>query len=153
VRQGSNTVVALRAANATFARVRVSAGTPIGTQNAGRITAGDLRAGDRLVVQRDGAIQDLSQKTVDLSGVVAYAPTSNNDVMTVQVTPSRTVLVDVSAQTRFTDTTRHQTRPSDIVDSDTVKIHGVLDTTLDEVVVAQGVERLGPKISRSYTSG
>jgi hypothetical protein len=153
VTHGNSSVLVLRAANAKLFDLKVPAGTSIGTQNEGRIAASDLRSGDRLVLRRDGGMQDISQRTVALSGVVAYAPMSNNDVMTVQITPSRTVLVDVAPQTRFTDITRKQTLPTDVVDADTVAIHGVLDITMDEVVVAQEIERLGPKFSRTYSSG
>jgi hypothetical protein len=153
VRHGRNTVLVLRGAGATLANVNVSAAMSIDTQNAGRTTVRNLRAGDRLVIQRNRGIQDVSQRTVNLSGVVATAPVSNNDVMTVQITPARNVLVDVAPQTRFTDATHRQTKASDIVDSDMVSVHGVLDTTLDEIVVAQAIERLGPKITRSYSSG
>lgn len=150
---GNNSVLELQGANAKLYDVKIPAGTSIGTQNDGRISAHDVRSGDRLVLQRDGGLRDISQRTVVLSGVVAYAPLSNNDVMTVQIAPSRTVLVDVDSQTRFTDITRRQMSPSDVVDADTVAVHGVLDTTMDEIVIAQGIERLGPKISRSYSSG
>jgi hypothetical protein len=153
VQHGRNTVLELREADSSLDKVNVSAGTSIGTQNAGRITAGDLRVGDRVVVQHNRDVQDVSQRTVSLSGVVAMAPISNHDLMTVQITPSRNVLVDVDARTRFTDSTHQRTVSTDIVDSDTVSVHGVLDSTLGEIVVAQAIERLGPKITRSYSSG
>lgn len=154
VAQHSNfSVLVLRESSAKLIDVKVSSGTTIGTQGGDRIGASNLRSGDRLVLQHDGSMQDVSQRTVDVSGVVASAPLSNHDVMTVQITSARTVLVDVAPQTRFTDTTHKKTAPTDIVDSDTVSVHGVLDTTLDEIVVAQAIERLGPKISRTYTSG
>jgi hypothetical protein len=153
VQRGNISVLVLREPSAKLIDVKVPASTSIGTQNADRIAASDLRSGDRLVLQHNGGMQDVSQRTVDVSGVVAYAPLSNDDVMTVQITPARTVLVDVAPQTRFTDRTRKETSPTDVVDADTVSVHGVLDTTIDEIVVAQAIERLGPKISRTYTSG
>jgi hypothetical protein len=150
---GNFSVLVLRESSAKLIDVKVPAGVSIGTQDGDRIGASDLRSGDRLVLQHGGGMQDVSERTVDVSGVVASAPLSNHDVMTVQITSARTVLVDVAPQTRFTDTTNKKTAPTDIVDSDTVSVHGVLDTTLDEIVVAHAIERLGPKISRTYTSG
>ena len=118
----------------------------------GRISGADLRTGDRLVLQHDGTLLDTSQRLVTVSGVVAYAPLSNRDVMTVQVSSSRTILVDIDPKTKFSDVTGTKTSIVDVVDADTVTIHGVLDTTMDEVVSTQGIERSGPKITRSYSS-
>jgi hypothetical protein len=150
---GNFSFLVLQESNAKLIDVKVPAGTSIGTQNADWIAAGNLRSGDRLILLPNGGMQDVSQRTVDVSGVVAYAPLSNHDVMTVQITSARTILVDVAPQTRFTDRTRKETSLTDVEDSDTVSVHGVLDTTMDEIVVAQAIERLGPKISRTYTSG
>ena len=150
--RSSGIVLVLQRSDSTLVDLKVPARASIAAGNGGRISGADLRTGDRLVLQRDGTLLDTSQRLVTVSGVVAYAPLSNSDVMTVQVSSSRTVLVDINPKTKFSDVAGTKTSIVDVVDADTVTIHGVLDTTMDEVVSTQGIERSGPKITRSYTS-
>jgi hypothetical protein len=150
--RSTNVVLVLRRSDTTLFDLKVPASASIAAGNHGRISGTDLRSGDRLVLQHDGGLLDSSQRTVTVSGVVGYAPMSNRDVMTVQVTPSRTILVDITPETHFSDVTGAKTSPVDVVDADTVTIHGVLDATMDEVVSTQAIERSGPKITRSYSS-
>ncbi len=150
---GKANVLALRGDNAKISFVTVPAGAAVLTRNGARIASSDLRLGDQVAVAKDGTVRDLSQESTVLTGVVAYAPTTVNDVITVQLSPTRTVLVNVDPRTRFADRTQSTSSVTDILDSDTVAVHGVLDTTMDEVVSSQVVERLGPKLTRSYTSG
>lgn len=152
VQRSSGTVLELQRPDTRLFEVQVPSGASIAVGNQGRVSAADLRSGDKLILQHNGTMLDASQFAVALSGVVGYAPMSNRDVMTVQITPSRTILVDVSPATHFSDVSGVKTSPVDVVDADTVAIQGVLDTTLDEVVSTQGIERSGPKISRSYSS-
>ncbi len=152
VPRSAGTVLELQRRDASLFELLVPAGASITVGNQGQISVPNLRSGDRLILQHNGSLVDASQRTVTLSGVVGYAPMSNRDVMTVQITPSRTILVDVDPTTHFSDVTGASTLPLDVVDADTVTIHGVLDTTLDEVVSTQAIERSGPKITRSYSS-
>lgn len=152
VQRSTGTALVLERADTAVFELNIPTNVSIAVGNQGRISGANLRSGDQLVLQRNGGLADASQRVVTLSGVVGYAPISNSDVMTVQISSARTILVDVDPTTRFSDVTGAKTSLVDIVDADIVSVHGVLDTTLDEVVSTQGVVRSGPKISRSYSS-
>jgi hypothetical protein len=148
----ARTMLALRGTDSTMRYVPIAASRPIVDGNGGQLALSDLRLGDRIAVPRSGAVTDESDRAVALTGVVAYAPTTVNDVMTLQLSPARSVMVDVDDGTHFLDRAQPSASLSDIVDSDTVAVHGILDTALDEVVESQSVERLGPKLTKSYTA-
>lgn len=104
----------------------------------------DIRLGDRLAVQKDGRIQDMSQQIVNVRGIVSLASTGTGDSMIVQVDHSWSVVVDTAGSTHYVDRSHETSEVAEVQDSDMVQVRGVYDSTLGEMTQTRSLTRLGP---------
>ena len=100
--------------------------------------------GDVLVAQTDQRIEDSSQASVSLDGIVASAPDPEGTSMILQVGSTRAIVVDIAAGTRITTTAHRATDSTIIMDSDQVRVRGLLDTALGEMTQTDAIVRVGP---------
>jgi hypothetical protein len=101
-----------------------------------------VRLGDTVTMQAGDVVLDTAQAQTSVSGIVAIAPEPDGDVMTVQMSPTRTTLVDIDPQTRINGKLPSVTSRLSIMDADQVRVVGILDKTLDEMTQAWTIDRV-----------
>jgi len=102
-----------------------------------------IRPGDTLIPLSHRVV-DASQRTVDLTGIVASAPLSPGDPMILQTTSSHSVVVDIDSRTRVTGGAQFGISRTTIQDADRVRVIGVVDQVLGEMTQTMAVMWLGP---------
>jgi hypothetical protein len=149
---GSGTVVSVRSQGAGQLLIRARGGNVVTLAMAGKrlltqdgqaLALPDVRTGDAVVVLTGHVVVDTSQARTSAQGIVAIGPDPDGDTLTVQLTPTRTVLVDIKSQTRINGQLPSVTSRMSILDSDQVRLVGILDERLDEMTRAWTIDRIG----------
>jgi len=96
---------------------------------------------------------DVSQNRASVQGNVAISPGPDGDVMTVQLTPTRTILVDIGARTRINGQLPSVGSRMSIEEADQVRVAGILDKTMDEMTQTGTIDRIGPSRTSSSAAG
>jgi hypothetical protein len=78
-------------------------------------------------------VVDTAQARADTQGITALSPGPDSDVMTVQVSPTRTTLVDIGPHTLINGELPTVSSRMSIRDAGPVRVVGILDKTFDEV--------------------
>jgi hypothetical protein len=92
-----------------------------------------IRLGDTLSMPSATEVVDGAQLPVSMQGITALNPDPGGEVMTIQVSPTRTIPVDIGSHTRINGTLPSVGSRMSILDLNPVRVVGILDTTLDEV--------------------
>lgn len=87
----------------------------------------------------------MSQSWVSVNGLVATAPDPNGDVMTVQLTPTQTILVNISPQTHINGQMSSPTSRTSIRDVQRVRVQGVLDRTFEEIRQTRAIDTVSSR--------
>jgi hypothetical protein len=149
---GTGTVVSVRSQGASQLLIRARGGNVVTLAMAGKrlltqdgqaLALPDVRTGDAVVVRTGNVVVDTSQARTSVRGIVAIGPDPRGDTLTVQLTPTRTVLVDIKPQTRINGQLPSVTSRMSILDSDQVRVVGILDERLDEMTRAWTIDRIG----------
>ena len=101
-----------------------------------------FRLGDSVGMTAGAELVDRSQSRVSLHGIVAISPDPDGNVMAVQVTPTRTILVDIDSKTQINGHLPNVRSRMSVEEADQVQIVGILDTTLDEVTQTVAINRI-----------
>ena len=110
------------------------------TQDNHPLALSSIRLGDTLSTPSESVVLDSAQLRVTLQGITALSPDPGGAVMTIQVSPTQTVLVDIGPRTRLNGTVPSVGSRMSILDSDPVRVVGILDQTLDEVTQTQTID-------------
>jgi hypothetical protein len=151
-------IVTIRSAGNSVSSFAIRSPHLLMTGDGIRLAAASVRPGDRLVVRANGRIEDTSQSSRRLSGVVAVEPYADDGPMIVQVGQSYDVVVDITSSTSINGSPATTSRRVTLGDADQVQVQGVLDRTLGEmtqtvVVTRNGPDRVKPASSPPALSG
>jgi len=143
-RRGSGAVAIMRSGHGDPRSVGIPRSSHITARDGRPLVPADILSGDTLAVHSDGSIVDTSQVQVRLDGVVAHSPDSNNGPITVLVNSSQWILVDIEPSTHIAGTTLTSPPLSGIQEADLVRINGLLDQNMGEMIQTDSITRLGP---------
>jgi hypothetical protein len=119
-----------------------AAGKKLVTADGYSLALSSFRPGDTVSATPGEVLVNRSQSRVSLQGIVAISPDPDGDVMTVQLTPTRTVLVDIDARTRIDGQLPSVRSRMSIEQADQVRLKGILDTTLGEMTQTIAITHL-----------
>jgi hypothetical protein len=117
-----------------------------------RLSASSVRPGDRLVLRSNGRIEDVSQRSLHLSGVVAVEPDADDGPMIVQVGQSYDVVVDIASSTSINGSPANSATRVTLGDADQVQLKGVVDGALGEMTQTVTITRSGPDRAKPASS-
>lgn len=144
--RGSHAAVTVRDAKGNLIELRVRRDTKLVSGDGHALLLADVQPGDTVRFAR-GRIQDLSQRLVDATGVVAYESALTGDPLIVNLKGRGNVVVDMEGGTAFSDLTHQTSSSATIEDADLVRIQGMFDVTLGEMTETSRITRLGPALS------
>jgi hypothetical protein len=149
---GTRSIITLRGIGDRLTDYPVSSSSRIVARDGHQLAVSALRSGDHLLVYPNGQIEDLSQRTVTVSGVVAYDVDPGTSIALSLPGRPQNILADISHSTRFADTTRTTSTIDTVEDADQVRIHGVLNSNVGEMTQTDSVTRVGPLRCRQTNS-
>lgn len=115
------------------------------TTNDGRPLANaSIRPGDQVDPAGHGLLQDTSQRLVTMRGVICHAPAQAGDTLAIEHNQVCSILVDTQAGTQYSDRSSVVARISLLQEGDVVQIHGVYDSSAEEMTQTNSLVRLGP---------
>lgn len=118
------------------------AGKRLVTADGYSLAFSSFRAGDTMSATSGAVLVDRSQRRVSLLGRVAISLDPDGTVMTVQLTPTRSILVDINSKTQINGDPPSVRSRMSIEEADQVRIVGFLDTTLDEITQTVAIDRI-----------
>jgi hypothetical protein len=119
-----------------------AAGKKLVTADGHLLTWSSLRPGDALSGTAGMILVDKSQTWANVQGIVAISPDPDGNVMTVQLTPARTILITMDNNTRIDGQLPSVRSHMSIEEADQVRVVGILDTTLGEMTQTIAVTHL-----------
>jgi hypothetical protein len=117
-----------------------------------KLAAASVRPGDTLILRANGQIEDTSQHSLHLTGVVAVEPDADDGPMIVQVGQSYDVVVDITSATSIDGSPANTVTRASLGDADQVELQGVLDSTLGEMTQTAAIMRSGPGRAKPASS-
>jgi hypothetical protein len=155
---GSGTVLTVqsheflvRMANHGFATVAVRPSTHIVSADNRPLSLSSVRAGDHVSLTSNSSIQDLSQRTLSVHGLVDLSPDANDTPEVLVVRGSVSVLAVITKATHYADSSHATTSLSDVADGDGLALRGIYDANIGEMTQTSSVTRLGPILKRPTT--
>jgi hypothetical protein len=142
--QQARQIFDLHVAGGHLVNVSLTKGRHLTTVNGHALLASDVRLGDRLTVSSKGDIEDTSQKTVNLRGIVSVAPLVASSPLTVQVSSAWSIVVDTGSKTRYMDASHETSNVAEIQDADEVQLQGIYDVAVGEMAETTSIARIGP---------
>jgi hypothetical protein len=136
-------IILLRSETGQVQTLTVTKRTRISTPDGQLLIFNDLRPGDDLRIRSAERIEDLSQRALDLHGVVASAPLLGGPI-TVISDRGQAILVDANGQTDYVDRSQETSGLTELVEADIVHLRGIYDSTLREMTETRSIVRLGP---------
>lgn len=140
-RTPAGTIVDLRDGSAIRA-IRVS-GLSVETANGSSLPIAGIRTGDS-IARSAHTLRDLSLRTTTLKGIIAVAGLEAGDPLIVQLTPTHSMLADVTSAARYLDPSGQTASTTELEDADVVRITGTYDAQLDEMTSVTAITRVGP---------
>ncbi|GAC1319003.1 MAG: hypothetical protein NVSMB22_01530 [Chloroflexota bacterium] len=150
--RGSNATIVTRDRDQRIATIEMTDANGARTRDGHRLAASSVRPGDRVRVLGGGLMEDLSQRTVQLTGTVGSVSYPGGSPMTVKIGSQQAIVVDIAGATRVVGSSGSTSGTAIFEDADKVSISGILDETLGEMTQTSAITWLGPSASQPGTS-
>jgi hypothetical protein len=125
--------------------VSITAGRTIVTADGHVLALAGLQIGDTLVRRSSTELADISQRWIELQGIVAMAPDPDGDSMVVHLQPATSVLVVFEPATRISGKGLNGGQRGLISEGDLVKMTGAFNERLGEITETATVLVVKPK--------
>jgi hypothetical protein len=132
-------------------------GKRLQTRDRHALAPSNVRPGDTVAMPSAAVVVDTAQSRASIDGITTLSPDPTGDVMTVQVGPARTILVDIGSNTRINGKLPSAGSRLSVPEASPIRVVGILDKTLDEVTETMTIQQFTrsiepPAISRAAPS-
>jgi hypothetical protein len=117
-------------------------GKRLQTRDRHALALSSARPGDTVAMPSAAVVVDTAQSRASIDGITTLSPDPTGDVMTVQIGPTRTILVDIGSNTRINGKLPSAGSRLSVLEADPVRVEGILDRTLDEVTQTMAIQVL-----------
>ena len=143
IRNGGSGLLVVRTPSGKFTPIHL-AGKRFQTRDGVPLAPTSVRAGDSVEMRSGAAIVDSAQMQVHVLGIVTVAPDPDGDFMAAQLSPTRTVAIDLGPRTQINGKPSDTVSRRSIREAERVRVVGALDTRLDEITQTSSIDAIVP---------